>query len=49
MAETTAQQKQLSLSSRVKTVRTSKSYTEEFEIPYRPNMNVISALDGNSA
>ncbi|MBO9609840.1 MAG: succinate dehydrogenase iron-sulfur subunit, partial [Paenibacillaceae bacterium] len=21
-----------------------KSYTEEFEIPYRPNMNVISAL-----
>lgn len=22
----------------------SRSYTEEFEIPYRPNMNVISAL-----
>jgi len=21
-----------------------KPYTEEFEVPYRPNMNVISAL-----
>ena len=29
--------------------RDSQPYKEEFEIPYRQNMNVISALDGDSA
>ena len=25
----------------------SAPYNQEFELPYRPNMNVISALNGN--
>ena len=44
MAETAVATKRLSLSLRVRTPRNRQPYTEEFEVPYRANMNVISAL-----
>ncbi|RXZ84222.1 succinate dehydrogenase iron-sulfur subunit [Paenibacillaceae bacterium] len=44
MAETTAAQKTIKLIITRQDRPDSKPYTESFEIPYRPNMNVISAL-----
>lgn len=44
MAETTVAQKTVKFIITRQDTPDSKAYTEEFEIPYRPNMNVISAL-----
>ncbi|PZE21333.1 succinate dehydrogenase iron-sulfur subunit [Paenibacillus xerothermodurans] len=44
MAETTAANKKVKFIVTRQESPESKPYTEEFEIPYRPNMNVISAL-----
>jgi succinate dehydrogenase / fumarate reductase iron-sulfur subunit len=44
MAETTTANKTVKFIVTRQESPESKSYTEEFEIPYRPNMNVISAL-----
>ncbi len=44
MAETTTAQKTVRFIVTRQDSPETKSYTEEFEIPYRPNMNVISAL-----
>lgn len=44
MAETTTAAKTVKFIVTRQENSDSKSYTEEFEIPYRPNMNVISAL-----
>lgn len=44
MAETTAATKTVRFIISRQDTPESKSYTEEFEIPYRPNMNVISGL-----
>jgi succinate dehydrogenase / fumarate reductase iron-sulfur subunit len=44
MAETTTAGKKVKFIVTRQESPESKSYTEEFEVPYRPNMNVISAL-----
>ena len=44
MAETTVATKTVKLSITRQDAPDKPSYTEEFEIPYRANMNVISAL-----
>ncbi|WP_281889325.1 succinate dehydrogenase iron-sulfur subunit [Paenibacillus sp. YYML68] len=44
MAEATAASKKVKFIVTRQDAPESKPYTEEFEIPYRPNMNVISAL-----
>jgi succinate dehydrogenase / fumarate reductase iron-sulfur subunit len=44
MAETATQNRTIKLAITRQDTPESKPYTEEFEIPYRPNMNVISAL-----
>ncbi len=44
MAETTVAAKTVKLIITRQDAPDAKPYTEEFEIPYRPNMNVISAL-----
>jgi len=44
MAEAVAQSKKVKLIVTRQDAPDAQPYTEEFEIPYRPNMNVISAL-----